>query len=116
MKIRFQADVDLNRIIVKAVLRANYRIDFQTAQSANLDGLSDLEVLKIAAGEERVLVTHDYKTMPKYFAELIIEQQSKGLVVVPQSLSMRNAVSDLILIWEVTSAEEWLNRIQVLPL
>ena len=48
MKIRFQADADLNQIIVKATLRLEPSIDFQTAHAADLAGLSDPAVLKLA--------------------------------------------------------------------
>ncbi len=116
MKIRFQADVDLNQIIVKATLRYEPNIDFKTAQAANLDGLSDTEVLAIAASEGRVLVTHDLKTMPRYFAEFITNQQSNGLIVVSQKLPIRAVIDDLILIWAASEAEEWINRIKALPL
>ena len=44
MSIRFQADVDLNHIIVKAMLRREPSIDFQTAQVPRLTGVSDPEV------------------------------------------------------------------------
>lgn len=49
MRIRFQADADLNQIIVKATLRLEPSIDFQTAQTAGLAGLDDPDVLKLAA-------------------------------------------------------------------
>jgi hypothetical protein len=39
MKIRFQADADLNHIIVKATLRLEPGIDFQTAPSAGAEDL-----------------------------------------------------------------------------
>ena len=39
MKVRFQADADLNQIIVKAILRREPAIDFQTAQASQLSGL-----------------------------------------------------------------------------
>jgi hypothetical protein len=45
MKVRFQADADFNRIIIKAALRREPTIDFQTAEAANLVGLDDPEVL-----------------------------------------------------------------------
>jgi hypothetical protein len=51
VKLRFQADADLNEDIVKGVLRREPGIDFQTATSAGLRGLSDLEVLALAAVE-----------------------------------------------------------------
>ena len=41
MSIRFQADNDLNRLIVAANFRREPAIDFQTAQSAQLDYLDD---------------------------------------------------------------------------
>ncbi len=49
MKVRFQADADLNQTIVKATLRLEPGIDFQTAQAASLTGLNDREVLRMAA-------------------------------------------------------------------
>jgi len=64
MKIRFQADADLNQIIVKATLRLEPAIDFQTAQVAGLASLDDSAGLRSAAEQGRVLVTHDRKTMP----------------------------------------------------
>ena len=48
MRIRFQADADLNQIIVAAVLRRIPEADFRTASDARLAGLHDLEVLAIA--------------------------------------------------------------------
>ena len=63
MKIRFQADEDLNEDIVSGVLRRVPEIDFQTSSEANLESLGDLEVLASAAREHRVLVTHDRRTM-----------------------------------------------------
>lgn len=65
MKVRFQADADLNQILLKATLRREPGIDFQTAHAARLVALSDNQVLAIAAAEGRVLVTHDRKTMPE---------------------------------------------------
>ena len=44
MSVRFQADADLNHIIVKAMLRREPSIDFQTAHTAGLVGLRDPEV------------------------------------------------------------------------
>ena len=37
MKVRFQADADLNEIIVTALLRREPSIDFQTATAAGLE-------------------------------------------------------------------------------
>jgi hypothetical protein len=60
MRVRFQADADLNQVIVKATLRLEPSVDFQTAQAAGLAGLDDAEVLKLAAEQGRVLVSHSH--------------------------------------------------------
>ena len=116
MRVRFQADADLNHIIVKAALRYEPSIDFQTAHVANLAGVEDPEVLAVAAQAGRTLVTYDRKTMPKHFVEFIRRKSSSGLIVIPQKLPIRAAVEDLLLIWMASGAEEWINRIQVVPL
>ena len=47
MKVRFQADADLNRIILRAFIRHEPEVDFQTATKAALAGLTDQDVLVI---------------------------------------------------------------------
>jgi hypothetical protein len=116
MPIRFQADADFNQIIVNAVVRRHRDIDFRTATAAGLAGLNDAEVLALAARDRRVLVTHDHTTMPRYFGDLIRTSSSPGLIVVPQTLAIRDAADALILIWAVTKPEEWVNRILYLPI
>ena len=59
MKVRFLADADLNRAIVSGTLRRELSLDFLTAQAAGLRGMSDPEVLALAAERQRVLVSHD---------------------------------------------------------
>ena len=116
MPIRFQADADLNQVIVSAVVRRVPAIDFRTATSAGLAGLNDQEVLAIAARDGRVLVTHDQATMPRHFGEFLRSQRSPGLIVVPQHLPIGEVVDDLMLIWTATNAEEWTDRIAFLPI
>ena len=48
MKVRFQADADLNEILVKALLRREPEIDVQTL-GRRVGGLADSDVLALAA-------------------------------------------------------------------
>lgn len=116
MKIRFQADADLNAAILLAATRREPGMDFQTAQAAKLRSLSDVEVLGVASREGRVLVTHDHQTMPGYFGEFILTQSSPGVIIVPQHLSIAQVVEDILLIWSASETEEWINCIFYLPL
>lgn len=116
MKIKFQADADLNQIVLLAVVRREPVVDFQMAGAAGLAHHNDREVLAIAAREGRVLVTHDHRTMPRHFGEFITTEVSPSLPVIPQHLDVAVAAEELLLIWSATEAEEWVNRISFLPL
>lgn len=116
MSVRFQADADLDQTIVTALLRREPGIDFHTASAAGLTARDDLEVLAIAAHDDRILVSHDSRTMPYHFATLLSIQTSPGLLIVPQHLPLAAVVEDLLLIWSASSPEEWVNRICYLPL
>ena len=116
MKVRFQADADLHQMIVTALVRREPGVDFQTAIAAGLEGRLDPQVLERAATEGRVLVSHDQSTMPLHFADFIQNQQSAGLLIVPQHLPYSTVVEELLLIWTASEAEEWINRIAYLPL
>ena len=99
-----------------ALVRSNPAVDFRTAAVSSLTGLTDLDVLALAAAEKRLLVTHDAKTMPWHFAEFIRSQESPGVIVVPQHLPVSTVVQELLLIASATSPEDWTNRICYLPL
>lgn len=116
MPIRFQADADLNHIIVSAVMRRAPAIDFRTATATGLAGVKDQEVLALAARDGRILVSHDQRTMPRHFGEFIASHRSPGLIVVPQHLPLGDVVDDLILIVTATQPEEWTERIVFLPI
>ena len=114
VRIKFQADEDLNYAIVAGVLRKVPEIDFQSALEANLRGLSDLQVLKRASEQHRILITHDQRTIPKYFAQLITSQQSPGVIVISQKVAVKWAIEELILIWSASEPAEYLNTIRTL--
>lgn len=116
MKIRFQADADLNQIIVKATLRLEPAIDFQTAQVAGLASLDDSAVLRLAAEQGRVLVTHDRKTMPNHFGRFISAESSPGIIIVSQRLPVSQVAEEILLIWLASEPEDWVNKIRSLPL
>ena len=116
MKIRFQADENLDQAIVDGVLRRESSLDFQTAQETGLLGADDQTVLQRCSGEGRILVSHDVKTMPCHFANLIMQQSSPGVLLVPQKVSVGVAIESLLMIWNSYSPSDWENRICYLPL
>ncbi len=115
MKVRFQGDYDFNGIIIRALLRIQPAIDFQSGHDAGLEGVPDTQVLAMAASEGRVLVSHDRRSMPNHFADFIATQTSPGLIMVSQDFPIHEAVEELLLIWEASEADEYVNRIISIP-
>jgi hypothetical protein len=112
LKIRFQADNDLNRDIVTGVLRHRPAVDFDANPT---DGIEDTEVLALAAKHDRILVSHDVRTMPHAFAAFRMHSSSPGVLLVPQLWPISAAIDQLIVVWELSQASEWRNRICYLP-
>ena len=99
-----------------ALRRREPAIDFQGAHEGGVAGRPDPEVLAIAAGAGRVLVSHDRRTMIRHFVEFLRNQTSPGLIIVSQDADAALVIEDLLLVWAVTDAEDWINRIEFVPL
>jgi hypothetical protein len=115
--IRFLADASLRGPIVHGCRRQEPAMDFLSANEADLAGVPDPDVLAIAAEQDRILVSHDYRTMLQHFADFLQARgSSPGLIVVPQYMPIGKVVEELVLIWGASDAEEWRNRIVTIPL
>ena len=90
-------------------------MNFRSAQASRLDGVPDPEVLASAAEEGRILVSHDFQTMPKYFRQFTRGRCSPGVLLVRQDLPVGEAIETLLLIWEASEADEWVNRLCLAP-
>jgi len=115
--IRFLADASLHNGIVRGCQRREPAMDFLSANDAKLEGVSDPDVLVLAAAQDRILVSHDFQTMPEHFGNFLQARgSSPGVILVPQYLSIGEAIDELVLIWGASDAEEWQNRILRIPL
>ncbi len=116
MSIRFQADADLNFDIVKAVRRREPAIDFASAADADLEGIADPEVLESAASTNRVLVSHDRRTMlHAYRNRLKAGKSSPGLLIVSQDSPIGPVVEAIIVLWSVSDPVELRDLVYHLP-
>jgi|SRR6266849_630958 len=109
MKIRFQADNDLDQRIVVATRRLDPSVDFQTAGVLGLHHEPDCRVLMLAAHAGRVLVSHDRRTIPDELRTFIRSQTSPGVIIVSQKMPISRAAELLHLLWSASEAEEYVN-------
>ena len=91
MRVRFLADANFNQKIVAGLLFREPLLDFALPQETIPERMKDPDVLDLAHSSGRILVSHDVTTI-------------------------RDAIEDLLLIWHLTEAEEWKNRLEWLPL
>ncbi len=116
MKARFLADADLHPGSVKGLRKQNPSVSFQSAQGVIPDGTPDNQVLALVAEQSRVLVSHDFKTMPRHFHAFVRERSSTGLILIPQGLPIGPAIEELQLVWECYEESDFQNRVLYLPL
>jgi len=115
LTIRFQADADLNPEIGRGLRRREPRIDFRAAAGVIPDGTGDLEVLQIAANDDRVLVSRDVTTMPDHFARFVSRQESPGMLLIYSRRSIGSAIEGLLMAWLTWEAEDLRNQARWLP-
>ena len=99
MRIRFQADADLDGRVIRGLKRRSPEIDIRWAANAGFVGVADPEVLRISAESERILVSQDRRTMPAYFARHIATAHSPGVILLRETVSIALAIDELLLIW-----------------
>lgn len=115
--LRLLIDHDLDQDILRGLLQRLVDMEAITAHEAGLSRAHDRELLAWAAEENRVIITHDRRTMPGHAAELMAAGTTiAGVIVVPRTLSIRQVLDDLEVIVTCSEAGEWENIIRHLPL
>jgi hypothetical protein len=80
----------------------------------------DLLVLEYARAQDRILLSHDLKTMPHHFAIFLMdlppEEHSPGIMLLPWNTPVGAAIQWLVEIWEASRHEEWRDLCTYLPI
>jgi hypothetical protein len=116
MRVRFQADADLDGRILRGLRRTAPEIDIRTAFDAGFHGVSDPDVLRMSADAGRVLVSQDRRTMPTHFAHFVKLALSPGVILLREATPIAAAIEEIVLIWSASHAEEWIGRLIWIPL
>lgn len=115
--LRLLVDEDFNGRIVRGVLRLLPELDLVQVREIGMLSTSDPDILARAAVEDRVLLTHDAKTMPAFAYDRVrAGQPMPGLVVCPQRLAIGAAIADVALLAECSDQGEWENKVVYLPI
>jgi predicted nuclease of predicted toxin-antitoxin system len=114
---RFLADNDLNDAIVRGTLRREPAIEFSRLRELGLERLPDADVLRFAAREGWIVVSHDVSSMTAAaYALLAGNEPISGLLLVHQAGAIAPILDSLVLIWSASEGEEWFGVVEFLPM
>jgi len=115
--VRLAFDENFNNDVLRGLLRRNPALDIVRVQDADLRSADDPAVLAWAAGERRVLVSHDVSTLTAYaYARVKAGQPMPGLIEAGPDVPIATAIADLLLIAECGEPGEWEGQVLYLPL
>ena len=115
--LRFVADENFNNDIIRGLRRQRASIDIVRIQDMGLYGAPDPDVMEWAAEANRILLTHDVSTIPRYAYDRVRSGMSMpGVVVVSQYLSIGRVIRDLMLMFRYSLDDEWEDQVRYLPL
>ena len=115
--IRFLADVNFNRRIVRGLRRRKPDLDIVLAQEVGLERADDPTVLDWAARNGRVVLTHDVSTMSQGAYERAGRGQSMpGVFEMSDDVAIGRAIEDILLLAECSVEGEWEGQVRHLPL
>jgi predicted nuclease of predicted toxin-antitoxin system len=105
------ADENFDARIIAGLTARSPELNVVTIGHAGLRGAADSVVLEWAARENRVLLTHDERTMPAFaFARMDAQQPMPGVILVADRMPLGTAVEQLTLIALAMSPEEMESR------
>ena len=114
---RFLADENFNNHILNAVLRNVPETDIIRVQDTEVYQAADPVVLEWAALENRILLTHDGRTMEAFAYERVAaDQPLPGVLVIRSLLPLKEAVDALLLVIGASEPSDWENKVTHLPL
>jgi predicted nuclease of predicted toxin-antitoxin system len=115
--LRFAADENFNNHILDGLRRRKPDLDLVRVQDVGLSGAADSDILAWAAGEGRILLTHDLRTIvPEVERLLRSGKPVAGVLAVGRKIAVSTAIEEILLVAECSLQGDWAGTITYLPL
>jgi Domain of unknown function (DUF5615) len=115
--VRLLTDENIDNNIMRGLARRLPQLDFVSVRDVGLAGSPDLVLLKWAANEQRIILTHDLKTMVRDANQLVAQGEvMAGVIFVPDRLGIGRAINDLVSVLEDATESSMRNSVKYLPL
>ena len=114
---RLLADENFNNHVLDGLLRELPELDVVRVQDTEVYQAKDQVVLAWAARENRILLTHDLKTMPHHaYGRINAGLPMPGVFAVGDQLPVGLVIADLLTMIGASDPAEWENLVFYLPL
>jgi predicted nuclease of predicted toxin-antitoxin system len=115
--LRLISDENFDGDILRGIFRRNPALDIIRVQDVGLTSATDPDVLAWAATEGRIVLTHDRTTLPEFAYDRIrTGQPMPGVFVVNDSMSVGQAVEEILLAVECLAPDEAKDLVRYFPL
>jgi hypothetical protein len=114
--IKFVTDENFNNRILRAIQRRLPEIDVVRIQDELGTSYDDPTVLAWAAEQQRILLTHDVRTIPDFaFARVQAALSMPGVIEIDDTAPLVNIIEDVVLIATASKDGEWEGQVLYVP-
>lgn len=115
--LRLFTDENLEAAIVSGIRLRLPEIDLVTAEEVKLRATPDPDVLRWAADNDRIVLTHDRDTMSDHANKRVeAGQPMPGLFLIRPRTTVRRLIDEIVMIARCSAHEEWRDRVEYVPL
>lgn len=115
--LRLMFDENFDHRILRGLESQLPDLDFIVVQYTEFRGAKDPQLLARAVEQNRILITHDLKTIPKFVYERVMANlPTPGVIAVPDSLPPGQAIEELVILIACSKPDEFVNLVRYLPL
>ena len=115
--LKLVSDENFNGDILRGLFRRHPELDVIRVQDIGLAATPDPDILAWAAGEDRIILTHDRETMPYFAYERVKAGQTMpGVFLVSDTMPIGQAIDEILLAADCMTSEECKNFVRFFPL
>lgn len=110
-------DQNINQRIVEGLTRRDPDLDLLHVRDIGLEAAPDPEILEWAAEHDRVLLTHDRRTIPpSAYARVAAGRKMPGIFLVSDDMPAGQAIDELLLAVHCLTLDECKDIVKYFPL
>jgi hypothetical protein len=115
--LRLISDENFNGDIVRGLFRRHPDLALVRVQDVGLMQTPDADILEWAAGEGRVLLSHDVSTIPPAaYQRIAVGKPMPGVFIVPDRMPVGRAIDEILFLALDVEPGEWKDQVLFLPL